>query len=724
MDKRYGILIVSVTIFVLCFVGTASARTWSVDDNDKANFRGIPDAINNASVGDTILVYSGIYYEEVVVDKSVTLKGIGHPVVDTGGEWDAITLSADGITLVGFTATNSGFSYAGIKVTSNNNTITGNTFVNDGLIVLDSYQNTVENNTVNGKPLVYLEDASDYRVDDAGQVILVNCNNITVENQDLSNTSVGIELWETKYSKILNNTVSNNIVVGVYLYESNNNNITGNNVSNNNECGIYLATSSNNTIIGNNASNNDNGIYLSHSSNNNTITGNNVCNNHYHGVIIYDSSNNNTITGNNVSNNDDGILLRRSSNNNTITGNNVSNNDNGIGLSPSSNNTITGNNVSNNDDGILLRRSSNNNTITGNNVSNNDNGIGLSHSSNNTITGNTFIDGGLSVYETYQNTVENNTVNGKPLVYLEDVSDYKVEDAGQVILVNCNNITVENLVLSNTSVGIKLWKTENSKILNNTASNNDNGISLDYSRNNTIIGNNVSGNNDNGIQLYKSNNNTITGNNVSNNWDGIYLFFSSNNNICLNNFINNGDTVLSLDSANIWNTTEEIAYIYDGTTYESYLGNYMSDYEVTDTDGDGIGDTFFVIYPDRDIYPLMQPFENYNILTPANVVIWNAHHDAAGDDDYNLNDEYLVLKNVGGESINLEGWNVMDKKNHTYVFPHFELLPNTTVTIHTGFGTNSASDIYGGSGRAIWDNDGDTVYFFDADGILIDTKSW
>ncbi len=120
----------------------------------------------------------------------------------------------------------------------------------------------------------------------------------------------------------------------------------------------------------------------------------------------------------------------------------------------------------------------------------------------------------------------------------------------------------------------------------------------------------------------------------------------------------------------------------------------------------------------------MQPFENYIILTPAIVVIWDVHYDAAGDDHYHLNDEYLVLKNVGGESINLEGWNVKDKKNHTYVFPHFELLPNTTVTIHTGFGTNSASDIYWGSGRAIWDNDGDTVYLFDADGILIDTKSW
>ncbi len=86
MDKRYGILIVSVTILVLCLVGTASATNWSVDGSGGADFTGIQNAINNAKDGDTIVVYSDVYYENVVVDKSVTLKGIGHPVVDAGGE--------------------------------------------------------------------------------------------------------------------------------------------------------------------------------------------------------------------------------------------------------------------------------------------------------------------------------------------------------------------------------------------------------------------------------------------------------------------------------------------------------------------------------------------------------------------------------------------------------------------------------------------------------------
>ena len=186
MGKRYGILIICTVILVLSFVGKASARTCSVDDDGGANFTVIQDAINNASVGDTILVHYGVYYENVVVNKLVTLRGIGQPVVNASGTGSAITLTAEGITLVGFTATYSGsYPNAGIKVTSNNNTISGNnvsnnsfgitlyssrkstingnTFVNDGLSVGKSHQNTMGNNTVNGKPLVYLKDVSDYK---------------------------------------------------------------------------------------------------------------------------------------------------------------------------------------------------------------------------------------------------------------------------------------------------------------------------------------------------------------------------------------------------------------------------------------------------------------------------------------------------------------------------------------------------------------------------------
>jgi parallel beta-helix repeat protein len=344
------------------------------------------------------------------------------------------------------------------------------------------------------------------------------------------------------------------------------------------------------------------------------------------GISLFNSDYCN-ISSNKCSYNWYGITLYYSSNN-TISGNDVSDNSyDGISLKDSSNNTISGNDVSDNSyDGITLAngRSRSSNTITGNNVCNNGRGITLHYSSNNTVSRNTFINNGLVVSESsYHNAVEDNTVNNKPLVFLEGASDYKVKDAGQVILINCRNIKVENLNLSNTCVGIELLATEDSIIADNTVSNNNwygitlysssnNTIYLRYSsNNNTITGNNVSSNND-GISLYdSSNNNTITGNNVSSNNDGIRLFLSSNNKIYLNNLINNADTVDSYESTNIWNSPLEITYTYDGTTYESYLGNYWDDYEGTDANGDGIGDNPYPINSDKDNYPLMKPFENY-----------------------------------------------------------------------------------------------------------------
>lgn len=93
------------------------------------------------------------------------------------------------------------------------------------------------------------------------------------------------------------------------------------------------------------------------------------------------------------------------------------------------------------------------------------------------------------------------------------------------------------------------------------------------------------------------------------------------------------------------------------------------------------------------------------------------HYDAAGNDNYNLNDEYFVLQNVSDSPIDMSGWTVTDEAGHVFRFPSgFILAPGATVTVYTGCGTRTVEKLYWCSGRAIWNNDGDTLILEDATG--------
>ena len=73
-----------------------------------------------------------------------------------------------------------------------------------------------------------------------------------------------------------------------------------------------------------------------------------------------------------------------------------------------------------------------------------------------------------------------NTVDGKPICYWVNRQNMEVpQDAGTVILVNCSNIIVQNLRLSNNGVGIQLISTRDSTLINNVITNNKYGIYLD-----------------------------------------------------------------------------------------------------------------------------------------------------------------------------------------------------------------------------------------------------
>lgn len=88
--------------------------------------------------------------------------------------------------------------------------------------------------------------------------------------------------------------------------------------------------------------------------------------------------------------------------------------------------------------------------------------------------------------------------------------------------------------------------------------------------------------------------------------------------------------------------------------------------------------------------------------------------------DLSLQDEWVEITNRGSSPVSLTGWKIEDDgSKHTYTFPSCTLDSQATVTLYTGEGTNTATELYWGSGSPIWNNDGDTAYLYDNSGNMV-----
>jgi competence protein ComEC len=103
--------------------------------------------------------------------------------------------------------------------------------------------------------------------------------------------------------------------------------------------------------------------------------------------------------------------------------------------------------------------------------------------------------------------------------------------------------------------------------------------------------------------------------------------------------------------------------------------------------------------------------------TGGELAIETINADAEGDDRENLNDEYVVFENAGDEALALGGWTIEDEVGRQYTFPSgFTFEPGATVTVRTGSGTDSETELYWDAGSPVWNNGGDTVIVRTADG--------
>jgi len=121
--------------------------------------------------------------------------------------------------------------------------------------------------------------------------------------------------------------------------------------------------------------------------------------------------------------------------------------------------------------------------------------------------------------------------------------------------------------------------------------------------------------------------------------------------------------------------------------------------------------------------------EEINYIQDKCIYVTNSHFNAGGDDNYNLNDEYVIFSNKCDYSIKMNGWTIKDETAfHIYTIPSFTSQAKSTFTLYTGIGKDTSSALYWGrtSGDygAIWNNNGDTLFLRDSNGNLVLSQSY
>lgn len=187
-------------------------------------------------------------------------------------------------------------SVGGISLTNSlYNQIKDNIFLNDGIVLRGDFISSwnsqiINNNTVNGKPIYYYINQQGLTVpNNAGQVILVNCSNFIIKNQNISNVNVGIQLAYSSHMNILKNDMLN-CGVGTAFFISSQNSLSQCKIQNCSYSIVIYDSSNDNSIFNNTCTFNKYGIMIQNSSENNKVFHNKFLNNT---LNAYDNCTNN-----------------------------------------------------------------------------------------------------------------------------------------------------------------------------------------------------------------------------------------------------------------------------------------------------------------------------------------------------------------------------------------------------------------------------------------------
>lgn len=183
--------------------------TLYVSSTGDTQYNSIQQAIDEMS-GDIrcIYVYEGIYYEHIVINKTVKLIGENKEktIIDGNYTSDVIFIEEDGhLNISGFTIRNSGpiegtYHDSGIDIESDNNTIIGNIICNNTNGV---YSTDVKNNTF--KQNIYLSNSG------YGMWLHTASDECTITHNIFTNNSYGLRIKGSRDNNVSNNLFSENL---------------------------------------------------------------------------------------------------------------------------------------------------------------------------------------------------------------------------------------------------------------------------------------------------------------------------------------------------------------------------------------------------------------------------------------------------------------------------------------------------------------------------------
>lgn len=207
-------------IVFLCILGlAANANTLTVCPT--CPIKTIKSGLEQANDGDIVLIKKGTYQEgQIVVNKSVTLRGEDFPILDGNNETEILTVTADHVTIEGLQIQNVGTSYledrAGIRVfKARHFTICNNKLVNTffGIYLAKSSRGQVYDNVITG-------DAQD-EMSSGNGIHAWYCKKLNIKNNRIEHHRDGIYFEFVDSSFVIKNKSRFNLRYGLHFMFSN-----------------------------------------------------------------------------------------------------------------------------------------------------------------------------------------------------------------------------------------------------------------------------------------------------------------------------------------------------------------------------------------------------------------------------------------------------------------------------------------------------------------------